>query len=140
MSNGLSVFALCGVVLFCKLFALSCYQGYYRLRYRTFTNAEDAAVFKPAAQPAERPEVLRAGRAWTNDLENIPLFFALGGLALALGVNGLATAWLCVVFTGARVLHTLAYLGGVQPWRTVFYGVGIFCLFGLAGLITAAAA
>lgn len=138
MDDALSVYALCGVMLFGKMFALSCYQGYYRLRFRAFVNAEDAAVFKRAAQTAERPEVIRAARAWVNDLENIPWFFALGGLALALGENGAATAWLSLVFTGARVLHTLAYLGAVQPWRTLFYGIGIACLFGFCVLITTA--
>lgn len=138
MGDALSVYALCVVGLFAKLFALSCYQGYYRLRYMAFVTAEDAAVFKRPAQPAERAEVLRAGRAWANDLENIPLFFVLGGLALALEGSPAAIAWLSIVFTAARVLHTLAYLAGVQPWRTVFYGAGVLCLFGFAVLILSA--
>ena len=35
-------------------------------------------------------------------------------------------------------MHTLMYLGGRQPWRTLAYGVGLACLLGLAGLIGAA--
>lgn len=78
----------------------------------------------------------RAAKAWANDLESIPAFFVLGGLTVALNAPASITAWLSLLFTIARVLHTLAYLKGVQPWRTVFYGVGILCLLGFCATIT----
>ncbi|HDS1792107.1 MAPEG family protein [Pseudomonas putida] len=137
MSNALNVYALCMVALFLKMFMVSCYQGYHRLRFVAFTNPEDAAVFKHAAQAAERPEVIRAAKVWANDLENIPAFFALGGLAIALDTAAQPTVWLSIAFTLARVLHTLAYLLGVQPWRTLFYAIGAVCLLGFCALITA---
>lgn len=137
MSNALSVYALCMVVLFLKMFMVSCYQGYHRLRFVAFTNPEDAAVFKRAAQAAERPEVIRAAKVWANDLENIPAFFALGGLAIALDAAAQPTVWLSIAFTLARVLHTLAYLLRLQPWRTLFYAIGAVCLLGFCTLITA---
>ncbi|WP_020192199.1 MAPEG family protein [Pseudomonas putida] len=62
---------------------------------------------------------------------------ALGGLAVALEAATLSVLWLSVVFTVARVLHTLAYLRGLQPWRTLFYGIGVICLLGFCLLITA---
>ncbi|HDS1775659.1 TPA: MAPEG family protein [Pseudomonas putida] len=137
MSSALQVYALCVVLLFLKMFLVSCYQGYHRLRFVAFTNPEDAAVFRRIAQAAERPQVIRAAKVWANDLENIPMFFALGGLAVALEAATLPVLWLSVVFTVARVLHTLAYLRGLQPWRTLFYGIGIICLLGFCLLITA---
>ena len=137
MSNALSVYALCMVVLFLKMFMVSCYQGYHRLRFVAFTNPEDAAVFKHAAQAAERPEVIRAAKVWANDLENIPAFFALGGLAIALDTAAQPIVWLSIAFTLARVLHTLAYLLRLQPWRTLFYAIGAVCLLGFCTLITA---
>lgn len=137
MSSALQVYALCVVLLFLKMFLVSCYQGYHRLRFVAFTNPEDAAVFKRIAQAAERPQVIRAAKVWANDLENIPMFFALGGLAVALEAATLPVLWLSVVFTVARVLHTLAYLRGLQPWRTLFYGIGVICLLGFCSLITA---
>lgn len=94
-------------------------------------------MFGRVAQAAERPQVIRAAKVWANDLENIPLFFALGGLAVALEAATLQVLWLSVVFTVARVLHTLAYLRGLQPWRTLFYGIGVICLLGFCLLITA---
>ncbi|AJA16385.1 MULTISPECIES: MAPEG family protein [Pseudomonas] len=137
MSSALQVYALCVVLLFLKMFLVSCYQGYHRLRFVAFTNPEDAAVFRRIAQAAERPQVIRAAKVWANDLENIPMFFALGGLAVALEAATLPVLWLSVVFTVARVLHTLAYLRGLQPWRTLFYGIGVICLLGFCSLITA---
>lgn len=137
MSSALQVYALCVVVLFLKMFLVSCYQGYHRLRFVAFTNPEDAAVFRRIAQAAERPQVIRAAKVWANDLENIPMFFALGGLAIALEAATLPVLWLSVVFTVARVLHTLAYLRGLQPWRTLFYGIGVICLLGFCLVITA---
>jgi len=136
MTSAMTVYALCVVVLFLKMFAISCYQGFLRIRFRAFTNTEDAAVFNRIARENELAQVTRAARAWTNDLESIPAFFALGGLAIAMNAPACITAWLSVLFTLARVLHTLAYLKGVQPWRTLFYGVGIMCLLGLCTTIT----
>lgn len=138
MHGALSVYAVCVVVLFLKMQAISCYQGYYRLRYKAFTNGEDAAFFGRSANVEELPQVSRASRAWANDLENIPVFFAMAGLAIALGATEVAIIWLSVVFTVARVAHTLCYLRGMQPWRTVSFALGLLCLLGLAAVVAKA--
>ena len=135
MNDLLPVYAVCVVVLCLKMFAISCYQGYFRIRGRAFTNREDAAFFNRSAQCEELPQVARAAKAWANDLENIPLFFVLGGLCVALHSDSAAILWLFGVFTLARVLHTVAYLMGWQPWRTLAYGVGVACLFGIGAKI-----
>jgi len=135
MNVALSVYACCVVVLFIKMLAISCYQGYFRLRYLAFTNSEDAALFRRSACPAELPQVTHAAQAWRNDLENIPLFFALSGLAVALETPSTPNAWLMGLFTVARILHTATYLASIQPWRTVSYALGVFCLIGLATLL-----
>lgn len=138
MTSLVHLFALCVLVLFIKMLAISCYQGFFRLRHLAFSNPEDAGFFQRPVIAQELAPVSRAAKAWVNDLENIPLFFVLGGLCLALDTNAAATAWLFGLFTVARVLHTLLYLGRRQPWRTLAYGVGLACLLGLAGLIGAA--
>lgn len=131
----IEVFAWCVLLLFLKMLAISCYQGYFRLRHLTFVNAEDAAVLGQPAAAQERPEVRRAAQAWANDLENIPLFFALGGLAITLHTPALPTMLLYGLFTAARLAHTLAYLAAWQPSRTLAYAIGLGCLLGLAGMI-----
>ena len=42
MNSTLSVYAFCVVVLCVKMLAVSCYQGFYRIRSLAFTNPEDA--------------------------------------------------------------------------------------------------
>ncbi|MFQ6572109.1 MAPEG family protein [Pseudomonas sp. UM16] len=135
MSELTAVFALCVVVLFLKMLAISCYQGFYRISRQTFKNAEDAAFVGRPASPQELPQVSRAAQAWANDLENIPVFFFLGALCLVYYPPGQFTAGLMVVFTVARLVHTLAYLARWQPWRTIAYAVGIICLLGLASIV-----
>lgn len=135
MNDLLHLYALCVLVLCLKMFAISCYQGLFRIRGLAFTNPEDAAFCNRAVQSQELPQVVRAAKAWANDLENIPLFFGLGGLCVALDTALVSTAWLFGGFTLARVAHTLAYLFGWQPWRTLAYAVGVACLFGLGGTV-----
>lgn len=135
MSDLLHLYSLCVLVLFLKMLAISCYQGYFRLRHLAFANAEDAAFVGRAVREQDLPQVRRAARAWANDLENIPLFFVLGALAVALQTPFQASAGAFCVFTGARVVHTLTYLGGWQPWRTLSYGVAMVCLLALAAMI-----
>ncbi len=137
MNDSLKLYALCVLLLCLKMLAISCYQGYFRIRRLAFTNAEDAAFFARAAQAMELPQVVRASKAWANDLENIPLFFVLGGLCVALQTPTVATAWWLGGFTLARLVHTLTYLAGWQPWRTLAYGAGVACLFGLGGMTMA---
>ena len=132
MNNLLYVYALCVVALFIKMFAISCYQGFYRIKNKAFKNVEDADFVSVAARAAELPQVARAGQAWANDLENIPLFWVLGGLCVALNAAPELMLWLFCIFTVARILHTAAYLLAIQPWRTVFYTVGIICLLVMA--------
>ncbi|TDF84476.1 MAPEG family protein [Pseudomonas sp. H9] len=135
MHDLMSVFALCVVVLFLKMLAISCYQGFYRISRLTFKNAEDAGFVGRQPSPQELPQVSRAAQAWANDLENIPVFFVLGALCLPFNPPFVLTAGLMVLFTAARVAHTVSYLARWQPWRTIAYAVGVICLLGLAGMV-----
>ncbi|MEG1038849.1 MAG: MAPEG family protein [Pseudomonas sp.] len=136
MHDLMSVFALCVVVLFLKMLAISCYQGFYRISRQTFKNAEDASFVGRQASAQELPQVSRAAQAWANDLENIPVFFVLGALCMVYYPPFTLTIGLMVVFTAARVMHTVTYLARWQPWRTIAYAVGVICLLGLAGMVT----
>lgn len=90
MSELLQVYALC-VLLCLKMFANCCYQGFFRIQARALTYREDAAFFSRAAQAEELPQVVRANKAWANDLENIPLFFVIGRLCVVLETPSGAT-------------------------------------------------
>jgi glutathione S-transferase len=122
-------YAVASVLLFFKMFAISAYQGFHRIGKLTFKTPEDAAFVGREAAKEELPQVQRAARAWLNDLENIPVFLGLGVAYIWAGASPGWAVWLFLVFTGARYLHTLFYLAGIQPWRTVAYAVGVACMF-----------
>jgi len=131
-------YALAAVLLFFKMFAISAYQGFHRIGKLTFKTPEDAAMVGREAAKEELPQVQRAAQAWLNDLENIPIFLALGVAYVFSGASPGSAAWLFLVFTAARYLHTVFYLLGMQPWRTIAYAVGVVCLFSMSILILAA--
>lgn len=138
MNELLQSYGLCVLVLSLKMLAISLYQGYFRLRYLAFANAEDAAVFSRNAAAQELPQVQRAARAWLNDLENIPVFFVFGALAVVLHTPVQLTSALFCIFTSARILHTVMYLAGWQPWRTLAFALALLSLVALAALLGAA--
>ena len=129
MQTPLDWLALCSVLLFAKMFAISLVQGWHRIGRRRFVNPEDAGFVGAAPATQELEAVERAARAWRNDLENITPFFALGLLYVMTGAAPAAAPALFATFTAARVAHTVCYLARWQPWRTVAYAVGVVCLF-----------
>ncbi|MEA5582673.1 MAPEG family protein [Nodularia harveyana UHCC-0300] len=136
--SALDWYSLCVVVLFLKMFALSAYQGFYRISRREFVNPEDSAVFNQPPAKEDLPQVQRAAKAWLNDLENIPIFIGLGIAYVLTEASPGSAAWLFSTFTIARILHTLMYLLGLQPWRLFTYAVGILCLLGMSWNIISA--
>ena len=67
MNTVLHAYTVCVLILFLKMLAISCYQGYFRLRYLAFTNDdEDAGFFKRTLSPDELPHVQRAAKVWAN--------------------------------------------------------------------------
>lgn len=121
------------VVLFMKMFANSAVQGLTRFRSGAFAWPEDAAMIRGAHVAERDPELVeRASRCWRNDLENIPIYLFLGlGYVLSGGVPWWAAIYFGT-FTVARVLHTIFYLRGMQPWRNIAYQVGLLVCFALA--------
>jgi glutathione S-transferase len=135
MGKVLYWYSLCTVALFVKMFALSLYQGFHRIRSLGFRNPEDARFVGKEPLPEELAQVRRAAQAWMNDLENIPVFFVLGLVYVLTSASASLAPWLMLTFTAARVVHSLVFLLGLQPWRTIAYAVGILCLFGMSGNI-----
>jgi glutathione S-transferase len=87
MDTPLDWFALCCVLLFAKMFAISLVQGWHRIGRQRFVNPEDAGFVGRTPATEELPQVERAARAWRNDLENITPFFALGMVYLMTGAS-----------------------------------------------------
>lgn len=135
METSLDWYAMCAVLLFFKMLGLSLYQGYHRIGKGRYKNPEDAAFVGKTPVSEELPQVQRAQRAWQNDLENIPVFFALGLIYVLVEAAPAAGPSFFATFTAARCVHSISYLLELQPWRTVAYGVGLICLVGMSAAI-----
>lgn len=123
-------YALITVILFFKMSANSVVQGIGRVSSRTFVTPEDASFFaQTAPAPDEAPIVKRAAMVWRNDLENIPIFLFLGLIYVTLGCWPAGAFIYFTIFVLARILHTIVYLNGLQPLRTIFFTVGTTVCF-----------
>ena len=125
---GLRLYALCAVLLIIKMFAVGFYTAATRARLKVAMNPEDAAKFGSQLTDAEPPEVARVLRAHRNDLENIPGFLIVGLVAVLLGAPAVPLKVALIVYTAARVGHSIAYIRSMQPWRTVCFGLGTLAL------------
>jgi len=123
-------YALITVILFFKMVSISLVQGVGRTSTKTFVTPEDAEFFAhaPPAQE-EAPIVKRAMNAWRNDLENIPIFLFLGLIYVTLGCWPGGAFIYFSIFVVARILHTITFLNGLQPWRTIVFTVGLTICF-----------
>ncbi len=120
---GFRLYALCAIVLVVKMYAVGVYTAVTRARLKVALNAEDTARGAQLVT-AEHPEVDRVLRAHRNDLENIPAFLILGFIAVLAGAPVLGLQSCFIAFTAARVVHSVAYLKAMQPWRSMGFGVG----------------
>lgn len=130
----LKIYILTCIFLYFKMVAVGFIQGYYRTKYKSFTNPEDAQSFVKAP-PVEKdpPEVIRANNIYRNDLENIPIFLFLA-LCYVLS-NSWETGVLIYfpLFCLSRLAHTIFYMKSMQPWRSIAYGLGSLINFIMVG-------
>ena len=126
-------FAACTAVLVLKMLISAFYTASRRFATRSYLSPEDARASGAEFTGQSSPEVTRALNIQRNDLENIPLFFALG-LVYVLGAqpSSRGAAIYLWTFTISRVLHTVVYMAGLQPFRAIFWLVGVLTLIGMA--------
>jgi len=129
---GFAALAICSVLLVLKMGAVAFVTANVRRRSGVVVNEEDTGV-NPGShvEPEDAPETLRAKRVHLNDLENIPGFLVLATIFTLSGASAVA-AW--SYFGGyfvLRTLHTVCYLRGIQPWRTVAFGAGQLVQLGM---------
>jgi uncharacterized MAPEG superfamily protein len=119
-------YSLITVILFFKMLANSVVQGRARTGAKAFVTPEDARFFGASAPAAdELPLVKRAAACWRNDLENIPIFLFLALIYVTLGCWPQGAFIYFTIFVIARILHTVTYLRGMQPARTIVYTLGL---------------
>jgi len=133
------LFAACASILVLKMSFTSLATAVLRNLRGVYVSPEDYAFRgRPQGPPDEQIERIR--RAHRNDLEAILPFLAVGLLAATSGaVSYRAAWWLFVPFTAARVLHTVAYSLGLQPWRSILFGIADLALWITAASVLVAA-
>jgi microsomal prostaglandin-E synthase 1 len=138
MSAGLAnpsfdVYALTCVILCINLLFLWAYSGSTRAKGGIAINAEDAERFGAKLEPVDRPEVARVLRAHANAQATIYPFLFLGLVFVFAGGSAGFAKVDFGVFVVARIAHSLAYLRGKQPWRTLSFAASGLAIIALMG-------
>ena len=131
---GMPAYVICAVILAAKMFAVAFGTVITRTKVKVCVNPEDTKIIPGEGvevKDVDEDKVLRFKRAHMNDLENIPLFLILALLFVLTGVASSAAWVYCGIFTLARVGHSIFYIGGIQPWRTASYGLGVVVTLGV---------
>lgn len=126
-------YALTVVVNSLNILVLWNFSGGTRGKTRTTPNPEDArTVVKGAQVVASDPDsVARVLRAHRNTADNTLPFLLLALVFVQLRPDPLEAQILLGTFTGARIFYTICYLGQIQPWRTITYGIGVLATLAL---------
>jgi uncharacterized MAPEG superfamily protein len=132
MDSAVRIYALVSTLVAVHLILLAFWVGTVRTMRKQFTNPEDKIVIKGALVDADHTDVLRAKRAHLNALENAVPFFAVGALYAVTSPSLMGAQVYFFTFLGARVLHSLFYLWGRQPFRTLTFAVGALATLGMA--------
>jgi microsomal prostaglandin-E synthase 1 len=134
----LAPFALVTLVLALNLFFLWGWSGAVRGKTKTAMNSEDAKAFQGELVESDPPAVARVLRAHANAQANILPTLALGLVYVLLG-GGAQMAWILLgAFAAGRWLHSITYLVGKQPWRTISFsiaGIASIVLLGYDALL-----
>ena len=84
---------------------------------------------------ADPPEVARVLRAHRNAVDNIVPFLVAGLLFVLAGGGPTAALVLFAAFVAFRFLHSWAYLGAKQPFRTLSFVAGLVTTLVLIGWV-----
>jgi len=135
------VYAICAALLVLKMIAVGHYTGITRIRRKAYLNPEDARAFSgieseaQASLEREIPEVERGLRAHRNDLESTLPFLVIGLVYMQMGAPPALARVLFVAFTALRIVFSIFYVKGLQPWRSLSFTLAELCLLVMLGQI-----
>ncbi|MBL9022751.1 MAG: MAPEG family protein [Myxococcales bacterium] len=100
-------------------------------------NPEDVAVNKKASvvYDAGNDKTARYRRAHRNALENTPVFMTTALVLTLMGVSATLGAALFYPYAALRIVHSVCYIRGIQPLRTISFVVALLIQVGVLGLI-----
>ncbi len=128
----LKTFALACAVLVLQLIALSLWTGTVRAMRKTWVNPEDATLNKGTQSDSDHPDTQRVKRAHQNALENDVPFFAIGLMYALMSPSKTGAQAYFFTFVATRLLHSMFYLWGKQPFRTMMFAIGVLAMIGMS--------
>ena len=114
-------YALCSALLGLKMLLSAVYTGSRRQKHHGYVNAEDARVFGGPGDGAaveEAPAVAHALRIQRNDLEAIPIFFAVGLVYVLTGASPFGAFFSAVIASKRRTRFFAPSVATRRPNRT----------------------
>ena len=126
------LFTICAAVLVIKMLVTANLTGIYRTARKVYATPEDYRFFGQEPVTRSDEDIERIRRSHHNDLENIVPFLGIGFLYALTGPSYTMAAVLLIAFTAARVVYTVVYVAGLQPWRTITFAVAQIALYVIA--------
>jgi len=131
-SAAMQHYAVFATVVALQLLFLAGWTGTVRVLRKQWVNPEDAKLNKGEQTEQDHPDVLRAKRAHLNALENAVPFFVVGYLYAGVASSERSVLIYFGTFVAARILHSVFYLWGRQPFRTLTFAIGLMATVGMA--------
>jgi uncharacterized MAPEG superfamily protein len=126
------LYAVSATVLALHLITLALLTGTVRVRTKQWVNPEDAKLSKGETFDAEHSTVARVKRAHVNAIENFVPFLVVAALYAATAPGRAAALAYFGTFVVARLLHSVFYIWGRQPFRTLAFAAGVLAIVGMA--------
>jgi glutathione S-transferase len=132
------LWAVVALLLVLKMMALGWWTSALRIRRRVYATPEDYVLRQLTPAGVADEDVERVRRAHRNDLENVLPFIAASFVYVLTGPGPGAARVYLVGFLVARTLHSVFYVGALQPWRTLAFLVGHVLMLVMLGSTLAA--
>lgn len=100
-------------------------------------NPEDKALNKKATvvYDAGNDKTARYRRAHRNALENTPVFMTTALVLTMMGTAPTIAPILFYSYAGLRIVHSICYVRGIQPFRTMSFAIALIIQVVVLGLI-----
>lgn len=124
-------YALATLVLVLDLLVLWVLSGARRARAGVAINPEDGARYNVPVCDMDPPAVARYLRAHRNAEATIYPFLLLGLVYVSAGGGSALAVPIFSIFVVARIAHSIVYLRGLQPWRTITFALSLLAILAL---------
>ncbi|RFB79027.1 MAPEG family protein [Methylovirgula sp. 4M-Z18] len=118
-------YVVTSIVLCLNLLGLWVASGAVRARGGVAINPEDGARYGVCVSELDPPSVARYLRVHRNAEATTYPFLLLGLVYVLAGGSVWIAAPIFALFVMARLAHSIVYLRGIQPWRTIAFATSL---------------